>query len=420
MKNNNCLLFFNLVLLTIQLYAQDPYPQAPEVWSEPKKIISLSLNGYYTDMPSITPDGKKIFYYTSLPDSPGVIYYSEKIDTGWSKPKKLNSYVNATILDDNPSISPDGRKLYFIRYDYGGYGDWDLWVSEWSDSLNDWGPSRNLGPNINTDAIEWVCYTPDNKYLYFTRVSGFLTDIMISKWNDTAKQWGPSTLFDNHKLNIGHDIDGITMAQNKKKLYLGMFNFSNSNYKHDEFDIYVSYFDSTKRFYGTPMLLNINSHPDTSVPEYNPWSLGYDGYPTITADGKHLFFSSNRNDTNHIHGGRPFFDIYESRLLVDENGDTVTNVKEETNPIKSIRLYQNYPNPFNPTTVINYQIPNDGFVTLKVYDILGKEVKTLVNEFQAKGKYSLNFDASRLASGIYFYQMRAGNFSSTKKMILTK
>ncbi len=80
----------------------------------------------------------------------------------------------------------------------------------------------------------------------------------------------------------------------------------------------------------------------------------------------------------------------------------------------------NYPNPFNPTTVINYQLPAEGFVTIKVYDMLGKEVAELVNENKAAGYYRVSFDASKLASGIYIYSINAGSFNSSKKMILTK
>jgi uncharacterized delta-60 repeat protein len=83
-------------------------------------------------------------------------------------------------------------------------------------------------------------------------------------------------------------------------------------------------------------------------------------------------------------------------------------------------LAQNYPNPFNPTTTIQYSIPQRSNVTLKVYDILGNEVATLVNEERARGVYSVNFDASQLASGIYFYRIQAGSFIETKKMILIK
>lgn len=83
-------------------------------------------------------------------------------------------------------------------------------------------------------------------------------------------------------------------------------------------------------------------------------------------------------------------------------------------------LSQNYPNPYNPATTINYQLPQNGFVTLKIYDILGKEVATLVNEQKTQGRYSINFDASRLASGVYIYQLRVNDYVSSKKMLLLK
>jgi hypothetical protein len=91
----------------------------------------------------------------------------------------------------------------------------------------------------------------------------------------------------------------------------------------------------------------------------------------------------------------------------------------------SFSLSQNYPNPFNPSTTINYtiasgQLAGNNLVTLKIYDILGREVKTLVNEKQSAGSYSVSFNADKLASGIYFYTLRAGNFVQTKKMILLK
>jgi len=96
---------------------------------------------------------------------------------------------------------------------------------------------------------------------------------------------------------------------------------------------------------------------------------------------------------------------------------------------KVYSLSQNYPNPFNPSTTINYSIKEKGLVTLKVFDILGNEVKTLVNEVQEPGKYAIKFgshsgesvnDGRNLASGIYFYTLQAGDFVSTKKMILLK
>ena len=83
-------------------------------------------------------------------------------------------------------------------------------------------------------------------------------------------------------------------------------------------------------------------------------------------------------------------------------------------------LYDNYPNPFNPTTIINYQIPENGLVVLRVYNELGEEIKSLVNEFESAGIYNVNFDGTGLASGVYFYRLEAGNYIATKKFILVK
>ena len=85
-----------------------------------------------------------------------------------------------------------------------------------------------------------------------------------------------------------------------------------------------------------------------------------------------------------------------------------------------VSLSQNYPNPFNPVSTIKYSIPEDGFVSLKVYDVLGRLVTTLVNEKQAAGQYSVKFIGSGLASGIYFYILRTNNFVLSKKMSLLK
>lgn len=87
---------------------------------------------------------------------------------------------------------------------------------------------------------------------------------------------------------------------------------------------------------------------------------------------------------------------------------------------KEYKLNQNYPNPFNPTTNIKYEIPKDVFVTIKIYDLLGREIKTLVNENKQAGSYIVSFNRSELASGVYFYRIKAGNFVQVKRMVLIK
>ncbi|GAB6283403.1 MAG: hypothetical protein STSR0008_21690 [Ignavibacterium sp.] len=119
-----------------------------------------------------------------------------------------------------------------------------------------------------------------------------------------------------------------------------------------------------------------------------------------------------------------YFSFSNYKLIPRTNEDFVgyTDVEDEKNTLqpKQYALNQNYPNPFNPSTTISYAIPNDGFVSLRIYNVLGQEIKSLVNQFQKSGNYKLMFDASNLPSGVYFYKIEANNFTQVKKMMLLK
>jgi hypothetical protein len=110
----------------------------------------------------------------------------------------------------------------------------------------------------------------------------------------------------------------------------------------------------------------------------------------------------------------------------ENESDTPTDIEEVKSQVPSkFALAQNYPNPFNPTTTIKYQIPkpirdDNTFVSLKIYDVLGSEVATLVNQKQKPGNYEVTWDAYGFSSGVYFYKLSAGNYVETKKMILIK
>jgi len=106
--------------------------------------------------------------------------------------------------------------------------------------------------------------------------------------------------------------------------------------------------------------------------------------------------------------------------VLQQINNILQSTRETTGNISDYFLEQNYPNPFNPVTSISYQVPGPSNVTLRVFDILGNEVFTLVNEIQIAGSYTVNFNAAQLSSGIYIYQLVAGSFIQTKKMILLK
>ena len=129
-----------------------------------------------------------------------------------------------------------------------------------------------------------------------------------------------------------------------------------------------------------------------------------DGINSLKIDSNYITISEGYKGTFGL-------DVYKYSYITDIN-----NYPNE-NP-STFRLFQNYPNPFNPSTTIKYSIPHIENVTIKIYDVLGREAKTLVNEEKPAGVYEINWNASKLSSGVYFYQLKAGEFIQTKKMIL--
>jgi hypothetical protein len=99
----------------------------------------------------------------------------------------------------------------------------------------------------------------------------------------------------------------------------------------------------------------------------------------------------------------------------------VTDVDDNKSGIVyNYNLNQNYPNPFNPGTIISYSVANPGHTSVKIYDLMGSEVGTLVDSYQQPGTYSVSFDASTLSSGMYIYKIVSGNYSASRKMIVLK
>ena len=153
----------------------------------------------------------------------------------------------------------------------------------------------------------------------------------------------------------------------------------------------------------------------------NPFDYNLtDSSPCINAGTSFLVWEGdtliNLSPSEYI-GEAPDMGALESDVLISVEG-------EETLPTE-FKLEQNYPNPFNPSTTIKYSIPNVGnenlrSVQLKIYDVLGREVTTLVNKEQKPGNYEIKFEAKNLSSGIYYYRITVGSFVKTMKMILIK
>ncbi len=176
--------------------------------------------------------------------------------------------------------------------------------------------------------------------------------------------------------------------------------------------------------YGTPMpSWRQSSNPEASNFIYADWPIpidlsytdsnlltgGLNGFPVGDLDWFPTQYASWKAQENN-----------ELAQIADVLKNGITAVENTTEVPLQFKLLQNYPNPFNPTTVISFTIPKASNVTLKVYDLLGREVATLVNGFKTAREYHVDFNASSLASGVYIYQLQYGDQSITKKMVLLK
>jgi hypothetical protein len=136
-----------------------------------------------------------------------------------------------------------------------------------------------------------------------------------------------------------------------------------------------------------------------------------DCYPSITFDSQYFFFTAQKPGDS---GLNPYW--VDSQVIYD----LVVGIEDENIYPIDLVLSQNYPNPFNPSTLIKYTIPHTSQVSIKVFDILGNEVSTLVDEMMPVGNYAVEFDGSNLVSGIYIYRLQSQEVTYTKKMLLMK
>lgn len=296
-----------------------------------------------------------------------------------------------------------------------------------------WGAVPFYSQVFSFDGNEWTYYTSE-------LAGGYINTIKVDKNNNVwiGSQYG-LTKYDGNEWITFNNSDGLT-GNNIKDIYINpsnndlwlvtdypnngishfngseweSFNSANSNLPGDQ-NISAVAVDNNNVVYAGFNFPRSSAFAkyeneswtvlDTSiVPEkYNNYALGYVNDIEIDANNN-IWFATN------------MYGVF----IYNENG-VVVDVEENLDVVPQyFILHQNYPNPFNPTTSIEYQLVDAEKVSLKVYDVLGREVKTLVNEEKLPGNYSVTFDASNLSSGIYFYRMQSGKFIDTKKMILLK
>lgn len=176
-------------------------------------------------------------------------------------------------------------------------------------------------------------------------------------------------------------------------------------------DVFLGYeckSDTTKEYFG----FNVDTK---LIAQYLIGSTAYHGWELAKGFGEVMRYYDDIS-LYWIH--------YQCNIIYAEINNTKygikTNIEKSRELPNQIKLYQNYPNPYNPTTTIYYSIPHPSYITIIIFDALGREIETLVSEEKSSGNYKIEFDGSKLSSGIYFYRIQAGDFLETKKMILLK
>jgi hypothetical protein len=160
--------------------------------------------------------------------------------------------------------------------------------------------------------------------------------------------------------------------------------------------------------------LNVLVYANTFQPFDSGWVQYKFDIGSLVPPGYYIYIGFREWVLNPVSEGASF-----SLDLVSSTAQVI-GIRNENITASTYKLNQNYPNPFNPSTSIEFAVAGKGFVSLKVFDILGKEVATLVNEVKDAGTYSLNFNAAKLTSGVYFYRLQTDKFTDMKSMVLVK
>ena len=149
------------------------------------------------------------------------------------------------------------------------------------------------------------------------------------------------------------------------------------------------------------------------------WAATYSSGPNATDEGD--FIAVDDSGSVYVGGSSVTSNGFDYLALKYRQQEGTGIIAAPTSKVpKGYVLYQNFPNPFNPTTTIRYSLPTSAFVSLKLFGVLGNEIATLIDGLQRAGPHSIEFDATDLASGVYFYRLQAGGFNDTKKLILLK
>jgi hypothetical protein len=305
--------------------------------------------------------------------------------------------------------------------------------------------NKFLNNNFPPEIISWTPIITDSITRNYDHEVKRSRDILVNPGNTQVLTLSAIDPFNKSQVKYFWTLDGnVETAQDTTYTFQNTENNAQHTKNILSAYAYISGRDTVSiswNFYDYPLMFSskpTNAAKPGSAYSYQPQTFNYYKDSLNYQLTKTPYWLSINKQTGLLTGIAPSIegDTVIAIQVTDKHGDSdtqsytlhisnsITAVKDHLAIPSSFSLSQNYPNPFNPSTTIGFRIPEASFVTLKIYDILGREVATLVNEEKQAGTYNIQFDASSvkggLSSGIYFYRICAGNFLQTKKLVFLK
>jgi len=335
--------------------------------------------------------------------------------------------ATAIAVDDSGNVYVTGKSygagtladFATIKYDAQGIG---LWIARYNGSANSWDEGVDIAVDVSGNVFVTGRTRSSTTGEDFVTIKYDATGTMqwIARYNGTKNRWDEATALalDNagNVLVIGMSNDYgdyTTIKYDNAGTQQWVAHYSSSGGR--SYDLAV---DASGNVYVTGL-----SNSDFTTIKYNAagveqWMAqfngpgnSYDNAWSITADDAGFVYVAGTSSGSNW--------SMMTTIKYTETGTPVVSHESDALP-KDFNLAQNYPNPFNPSTTIEFALPKSAFVTLKIYNLLGEEIATLVWEKREAGVHRVNWDARGLASGVYLYQLEAGKFKQTRKMLLVR
>ncbi|MHC1736588.1 MAG: T9SS type A sorting domain-containing protein [Ignavibacteriaceae bacterium] len=342
--------------------------------------------------PIFSPDGNEMYWVKIFENGSGrEMWFTKCINGQWAAPQRA-PFSSLQTEENNPQFLESNDTLYFFSRRPGGF------IFKVSRTPSGWSEPVALSIPIPPNSLVGLQYSiTENKTVYFEAIDTLHNGSVDIYRAEFINGQYPSSVKLSTQINTTSDeFVGYVDSEDRFLIYS-----ADKQGGYGNLDMYIAK-RNPNNTWSTPV--NLGPKVNSAAPEI---------FPTISPDGLYFLFTTQKAGDS---GYNPYW--VSAQFIYD----MVSDIETEPSRSRDFNLSQNYPNPFNPNTVISYQLPVNSLVRLELYSITGEKVATLVNDEMEAGYYNYQLSTVnyQLSSGVYFYRLFAGEFVSTKKMVVLK